>query len=369
MNPLPTVAALVAAVLIVIVGIGLINDAGDASSAWGYDEYRPAEGVSSASGALELVSVGGVEYVHAKALGGGEVTYEDGTSEQVTVRKGVLDLFLFAGQSNAAYSQVPGSVDPSSASPVPVPGTGYYFGLESRYDRLFDSTTPIFRSLTDSDGGSAIGDKAPSFAASYNEATGSRVYFVCVAISGQSISNMDPNGGAGWDYAVRVVSAALEAVDDDLFILNPRGYIWIQGESDVSMSAEEYAGRFDEMNSRIQSGGWGIPMDHCFVSKLNSSYASAGSVLGMDMVVASDASVTYAASAWDFSISDGTMCDDGIHYTQAGDNIIGSELGTSCAEWYGPPDIGPTMQIIGVIPVLLAVSVVAFVVVSFARRY
>lgn len=360
-------------VTVALVGLLIDLDEEPVRSEWQYDCYIPSEGATAADGSLELVTIGDESYIHAKALGAGSYTDAGGTAHTVEVQKGVLDLFIFAGQSNAAYYNSNGALDPASVDPVPAPGTAYYFGTDTRYDRLYHASlggTPEFRSFTASDGSAALGDKGAPFAGVYNELTGNRVYFVCIAISGQSIVNMDPPSGPGWTYALRVVDDAMDAVDPDLFTVVPRSYVWIQGESDREMAPSEYAERFEEINSRILSGGLGVSMDHCFVSKLNSRYAGTGGVLGMEEVVENNPSVSYAASAWDFSIDAGTLASDGVHYSQKGDNIIASELAHSCVEWYDSRHDGAAWQIVHVVPVIIVLGLAVLAAsVLILRRY
>lgn len=350
----------VAVLLPMLIGNGLVE-----YPEWQYDDYRVVDDATAASGSLELVDVGGTTYVHAHDLGPGTITHSDGTSMDVTVQRAVLDVFLITGQSNAAYTDsVEGLVDPSAASPVPVPGTGYYFGTESRYDRL-TSGDPTFRSMTASDGSAAIGDKAPSFASTYNSMTGHKVYWICGAVGSKAMDTFVPSSGYVWMYMLRIVPAAMEAVDDGLFVLNPKGYLWIQGEADYSTPVEEYKEEFLAMHSAILDGWLGTPFDHCFISSVVSGNAVTAQRELSDEVTTVTLS-TEAAST--FTQENGLMGPDGLHYSQLGDNVIGAALGSGCAQYYSQDQGGPFGDIISVIPLLIVLGVLAAAVAVLITR-
>lgn len=344
---------------------------------WQYDDYRQIEGVTAASGSLELVTVGDVEYVHAHELGSGSYTLNDGDQVEVSVSRAVLDVFLITGQSNAAYSTAyptaagpavdPSTVDPSTASPVPPPGTAYYYGTDTWYD-YHQLGSPSFRSLTSPDGGAVLGDKAPVFCATYHQETGHKVYWICGAYPGRAMETFVPNSGATWLYMMVHVPAALAAVDQDLYELVPRGYMWIQGESDSSDPVDTYKEEFLAMHEAILAGRLGMVFDHCFMSLI--AYGNAQTAqLELSEEYPTITMSTEAATT--FTDANGLL-GDGLHYSQAGDNIIGAALGASCAEYYAEQDTreGPVDGIVAIVPVLIVLGLAVFVAsVLIARRY
>lgn len=358
-------AALVAVVIITIC-ISLLAgmDYSEPRPEWQYDDYKLIEDVASVDGSLELVEVGGVEYVHAKDLGPGTIHKGSGESVGVDVRKAQLDLFMMSGQSNAAYHLIDSAVlaDPTTASPVPEPGMSYYYGRETRYDTLGQGGS--FLPLLGDDGAPRVGDKLPAWAATYSEITGHKTYFVCTAISGTYIHQFLPDGGNVWSYMETNIQKAVEAVDTDLYELDVKGYMWIQGEFNRDTPIPEYKEQFLEMHYAILRGELGVKFDHCFISLVHFGNAIEAQ---RELAEEHPDTITIASeAALDFTTAD--YLPDGWHYNQLGDNIIGVDLGRGCAEWYDTRGDSPTMRIVEFIPVLLALAGLAFVVVSFIRR-
>lgn len=135
----------------------------------------PCPNISSATGALEIITINDIEYLHACDVGNGIITYSDSTKKTINVKKAQLDVFLILGQSNAMYRY---SSDPSTASPVPPLGTAYYYGTSD------DPVSNIFynrsvndygmHSMTESADVARIGNIEAPFAAAYNKITGTQ---------------------------------------------------------------------------------------------------------------------------------------------------------------------------------------------------
>lgn len=349
------IIAMVAAVIVVIVAIPLIpSEPTEDPDGWQYDEYRDATDVTAASGSLEIVTVGDTKYVHAYDLGAGTMTRSDGSVETVDVGRAHLDVCLMLGQSNAAYAHVN-----LSQTPVPAPGTAYYYGYANgMYSSIAFASCGI-HSMTSSDGTAATGDKAPAFAIKYSEVTGHRVYFICGAINGKSITTFDPDGGTTWNYAAEVVEYAIKALDKRYYAYDTIAYMWIQGEADSAMSIEEYKSRFLEMNRAIMDGDLGIPFRHAFISKVRTVSSGTAQV---QLAAEYPDEITMATDmASTFTIDNGLLESDGIHYTQAGDNLIGTALGESMGQWAldHPVEQDQTIwKIIDIIPLLLVITLI-----------
>ncbi len=361
--------AMVIMVIVVIIAIPLIPTSPEDQDpdGWQYDEYRPLGSYAGASGSLEIVTVGGTEYIHAKSLGTGQLILSDGSTETIQVGKAHLDVCLMFGQSNSAYV----AVDPSQA-PVPVPGTAYYYGSETgNYSGIKFASAKMY-SMTNPDGTAATADKAPSFAIKYNEITGHRVYWVCGSISGRSITTFDPDGGTTWNYADEVVEYAIKALDKRYFTYDTIAYMWIQGEADRTMTVNEYKNRFLEMNKAIMDGGLaGQEFHHAFISKVRT--ASSGTAQVQLAEEYPDMITMATTIAETFTQANGLLASDNVHYTQAGDNLIGTALGESMGQWVlqNPQvedDNQPIWKIIGIFPLLIIVAMVAVIGMTIVRR-
>lgn len=361
--------AMVIMVIVIIIAIPLIPTSPEEQDpdGWQYDEYRPVGSYTEASGALEIVTVGGVEYIHAKDLGTGKLILSDGSTETIQVGKAHLDVCFMFGQSNSAYV----AVDPSQA-PVPVPGTAYYYGsADGRYSEIKFASASI-HSMTNDDGTAATADKAPSFAIKYNEITGHRVYWVCGSINGKSITTFDPDGGMTWNYADEVVEYAIKALDKRYFTYDSIAYMWIQGEADKNMAIDEYKSRFLEMNKAIMDGGLaGQEFHHAFISKVRT--ASSGTAQAQLAEEYPDMITMATTIATTFTQANGLLASDNAHYTQAGDNLIGTALGESMGQWVlQNPQVEegnqPIWKIIGIFPLLIIVAMVAVIGMTIVRR-
>lgn len=117
-----------------------------------------------------------------------------------------------------------------------------------------------------------------------------------------------------------------------------RSYIWIQGESDSDTDIETYKRSFMEMHRSLLGIGdtqfSPYRFDNGFISKIRSKEGINSSIAQIQLAEGSK-TIHLASKASDsFSIDDGTMLDDDLHYSQKGDNIIGKELGEFIGKIY-----------------------------------
>lgn len=321
---------------------------------WSYDDYKLIDGAVSASGSLEIVSTHMGETVHAVSVGPGTITYTDGRVESVNVGRAVLDVYLMTGQSNACYS----SADPSLADPIPKLGTSYAWMRESGdYAKFASTDDPAMRPMVGIDGQALTGDKAPAFAATVTELTGHKVYWICGGWGDMSIASFDPDGGIVWNYMLQVVSEAMDAIDRQHFDVHTCYYMWIQGEKDRSMPVEEYIERFKEMHDAILSGKLGYTFSHCFISQIMEKWGNAVDALYEIADTVPHVSMGSTA-ALGFTQANGLLSSDNIHYSQLGDNIIGSDLGTACGELrLQEPSTKGTNALMGILPTIFGITV------------
>ena len=321
---------------------------------WQYDDYKLTSAID-ADGALELVESGNKKYLHAKDLGDGTITSNKGKTETVTVDKAELDVFFALGQSNNAYM----SHDKTTASPVPMRGDAYYYGnSEAPTTGLYQPDDATMMPMSTLAGEANIGDKAPAFCAEYTQLTHHKVYYIIGAWSSSSIVGWVPDGQY-WTAAKTILAGAIGSVNTDYYNLHFKGYTWIQGEANGSMTSSEYISKFLQMHDSILSGEMGYTFDHCFISKVVSEY-SGPSNAQIQLALQNDTITLSTSLADTFSISNGLMASDGLHYTQAGDNEIGKALANSCAEWYAPDVEGmKTLSILA--PLMISIIVVALI--------
>lgn len=358
----------------------------DVRTSWEWDDYRPAGDITTATGAIETVPIGEDTYLHAVGVGTARLVTSDGAVQTVRVGRAVLDLVLIDGQSNAAQN-----TQDLSLAPVPERGTAYYFGSETRYaeagriesQEALDTAlasqlaTWSFQPMVDDETGAVrIGDKAPGIARTYVEATGHRIYIVDCAVPGSALKLHDGvDRGYCWQWAEAVVGAAVDAVDTDLVELRFTGIdLWLQGESDAKRPTATYLSNWPLYYGPVTEGGLGIPVDHIVICLIAGVTDENGAVNTALRQIAEDyPKCSIGASAEDFTVSGGELNpDDGLHYTQIGDNIIGEEWGRSAARIVLDDRDRPLAvveTIAGMVPVLILVMIVLTCLGLAVRRY
>lgn len=294
---------------------------------WQFDDYR-AINATDADGAFEIVTVDDVKYVHAVDLGEGSYKVNGKTITE-TVTKADLDVVLILGQSNAAYRS---TSDPSTASPVPELGKGYYYGTAE--GAIFTSHANVAAGTYDFDGygiydminssgENVLGNIESPFAATYD---GRKVLTINAAVSGTSTSYW-VDGGYCYTYAKECIASALALVDNTKFNVTPVATLWIQGEADTFMTVSQYVSNVHALYEDLQSGEFveGLNFDKFLISMTRNGYNANTA----QKQLAADYEGIYIATdiAQSFTIENGKMLSDDLHYSQKGDNELGVAFG------------------------------------------
>lgn len=326
---------------------------------WQYDDYIDGSNVSTVTGALEIVTLDSKKFVHANGIGNATITYNSGVVESVTVNKAVLDLYMFYGQSNAAYTQP----DPSKSEPIPKLGTSYYFGFSNNPIHTKNDLSVLGNckmwSITKDDGTARIGDKYAPFGATYYEKTGHKTYFVCCASGGESIDAFQPPSGEMWIYAQTILASAYNAVDLTKYTVNVMSYIWVQGEQNKNTPVVDYIDYFMTMHDAIMGGNLGLDFKNCVISLPRSANAT-NPVIAQKEIANDCATVFTGCTVSDsFTVANGLMNADDMHYSPRGNNIIGVQLADYCADmYYSTPYTATERSLINVIPLILIIGLV-----------
>lgn len=350
------IGLVVGVLLLAIVGatsLQILNETTPATSEWEYDDYKVIPEAVHAGGSLEIVETHLGEAVHARDVGPGTITYADGTTEGVTVDRAILDVFLITGQSNSAYYQA----DPAQADPLPRIGEAYAWATATgSYGHNYAGPYSVRPVVDPATGAANIGDKCPSFCAEVSAITGNKVFWICGGWGGVSINTFNPDGGAAWLYMADTVNSAMAAIDDRLFEVNPCSFIWIQGETDRYMAVESYENKFIDVVDAITHGALGWTFDHCFISLITEFHGGNARQAQIDAAAANPGRITIATDAANsFSEANGLMSSDGIHYSQLGDNIIGSDLGVACGQFEGGNPVNRAL--LDMMPFLIGIAV------------
>lgn len=290
-----------------------------------YDDYIATDNAVSATDAINLVTIGSTTYLHANSVGSGTVKYEDGTTKTYTVGKAPLDVFLIMGQSNAMYY----NADPSAVDPTPTMGTAYYFGSATEPIQYAENAYNCkMYSMNNDDGTVKIGNIEAPLAAKHYQNTGNKVYTINTAVGGQSVTAFQP-GEYLYGRASEIFEVGMGAIDLDNYEPHVHSYIWIQGEADEFMDQSEYVDKFLKMNASVCSnefsGEYAHPIDALIVKVKATRGQNSGPA--QEYLAAHYKHIYIATRVADtFSIEQGTLSEDGTHYTQLGDNLIGVDV-------------------------------------------
>ena len=309
-----------------------------------YDDYIEAPDAISANGAMELTTINSTKYLHCIGLGNATVTYSDDHTENYSVGKAKLDVFLLMGQSNAAYF----IYDPATATPSPAMGTAYYYGDENgpifygqpsapSYDTSFQSYS--MRDM-ESNAGNAIGHLEIPFSAKYTEATGNKVYIINASMVGTSIQYFAPDQYT-YNYCKKVFDHALDSVNPTYYSISVKSLIWIQGERDYNMSIDQYKSYFVDITESMINKEFNkdYSIKNFMISKTR-VIDPTGTPSGVNAINSAEAQkelateYSYIHLATDiadtFTVANGLMESDNLHYSQLGQN----QIGTAIADYY-----------------------------------
>lgn len=284
-----------------------------------YDDYIEIESDTVVSGVFEKVETTSTTYAHAKDVGYGSI----GDSKYY-VSKAPLDVFLIMGQSNAAYSYY----DVNTATPTTSPGEIYYFGTETQPNTQTVTGTGMFDAMN-IDGTPKIGHLEMPFMSEYNDLTGHKVYTINTGWNGANISILTV-GGAHYNYEQRTARNGFDAIDLNNYVVDTIGYIWLQGESDAGLDTpiDEYKADFLKLYNAIAGKSNDVftnrfTMNDAFIVQTRTergpNTAEALTELAEEnpnIFMATDITLT-------FTVDNGMMRSDDLHYTQAGFNAIG----------------------------------------------
>lgn len=235
-----------------------------------------------------------------------------------------LNVFVLAGQSNAAYYNENVTIANENA---PIKDNfAFYYGTseapincgvinDMSYDTTFESYG--IYSMTNSDGSFRVGNIEAPFSSYFVNETNQKILIINTGIGGVSINSYVP-GTVGFDYAEDIVTDALSKIPSE-FSPVLRGVLWVQGESDAALNVNTYIQKFGEMAAGFKTLGF----NGVFISETkpaNGGNASFAQTLIPDEIKAAYL-VTDVAST--FEVSNGLLASDNLHYTQKADNILG----------------------------------------------
>lgn len=278
-----------------------------------------------------------------------------------------LQVLVIAGQSNAAYRNA--DVELVNEE-IPLADTEvFYYGTAEKPIIYGTTDTAIYDSTFESYGlhsmisgdSWTIGGYEPSLAYSISKKTDCDVLIINTGIANASLQFLQPTNTGGV-YVNEVLTRALALVDDK-YTVDKIGYVWVQGESDANNSVNTYVQRFGVINDWYHDQGF----DTCYMVQTRPS-DSGNATEAQSLIAASDSSVKLVSTAPStFTVANGLMSNDDLHYTQAGRLVIAEDINSKMVLKSYIADHG-TAQLIEAIPALVIAGIILGVVGIMAYR-
>lgn len=301
-----------------------------------YDDYREVPNTTTASGALEIVTIEGKTYIHAKSVGSGAYT-TGWTTHNVNVVKADLIIVTLMGQSNGAYTF---RANPDEVDVFSNLGECYYYGDSTspvEYDLSEGATYGIY-DMMDTPTDAHIGGVDEPLAVTLNKETGKKVLTINCCISGAKINKMLPHS-AYYVWMQGRFSDAVSMIDLDCYNVVDTTMLWIQGETNPTSLIVDYKNWFNRIwNSLTHNTSEAEP------DIFNSDYTFSSCVIslvrqniGVNAVCAqielANELDTVSLGIWSCDqFSGDLMYSDDVHYTQLGRNIVGQKCGMRLSE-------------------------------------
>lgn len=313
--------------------VDIVEDYGS----YGFDESDIGFGLASNNVARNEYLM--YDFSHIESSGDHFMSYDE-TDARLTalengyVRPGVVDLFMFMGQSNMAGR------GNSSQAPEIIEGSGYEFRAISDPTKLYPISEPFG---VDENVEGAIYDylgenkaKSGSLVTAFVNAYYTYAKYPIVGVSasegGTRISQWQPNTDR-YNDAVSRYNGALTFLNNNNMIVRHKYILWCQGESDGDdeLSKADYKTAFNTMAQAWFNNG----IEKIFIIKIG-NYNGEEAIDYDDIMTAqneicqSTPNVIMASTDFAGMKARGLM-KDAFHYTQAGYNEVGDYAGVNVA--------------------------------------
>lgn len=307
------------AACICVVTFAVLDDGGrEYDSSHEYQDYWQidGDGILGTDGPVEIVTVDGTTYAHATGRGHAEIVRSNGSVDRYNIAPAKADLIIMDGQSNAAYNRA----DPTLAN-APERGTSFYFGREDEAPYTGDETgedCDIY-DMVDGSGILRIGDKGPEFCRVWTEETGKKAIWVSLGIGARGIDSWQPPAGASWRQNLRLMDAFWDTLEGYPFEIDRTIVMWAQGEANIHMDKEVYKQKFENFQKETRSA-WHLDDPEWYF--IDGRSAQVGEVNeAFRMVEGIPVCVPYSMLDR-FTVANGLLVNDLLHYTQRGDNAV-----------------------------------------------
>lgn len=245
--------------------------------------------------------------------------YSDGENDSIYA-------FVIMGQSNAAYNNnVDVSVVNSDGDLTVQPANvSYFFGYNQTSPIKYNANHNLLKTaglfpITDGTHFLIGGYEAP-FSSIFYEKTGQKCMIINVGWDGQSVEMFQP-GNEGYAYANDAVTEAISQATGMGFNVKYGGILWSQGEANRLDSVDDYEKWFTNVWKGVQK--WGF--DSLLISQTRSGQGGNASIAQEDLAQKIDGVYMATQVSNTFTIENGLMQTDNMHYTQAGRIIIAED--------------------------------------------
>lgn len=281
-----------------------------------------------------------------------------------------VNVFVIAGQSNAQYYKTDVQIANAELAHIP-DDSAYYYGTSELpispgvwSNMNYDTTLASYSIHPMISGGDfTIGGIDAALASGFVTDTGQRCLIINVGIGGVSV-NMYTPGGLAYDYAHKVFFNAISKCPAD-WVLNKCAVVWIQGESNTATPVSEYMADFITMWDAMRSD-FGI--DSILISKVRAANGVNSSIAQINLAESVPGVYLATKLADTFTVDNGLMTSDDLHYSQKGDNLIGVAVANYyVADLYHPGDSSPFSSVLRMAP-LISILVILIAAIPFAVR-
>ncbi len=244
--------------------------------------------------------------------------------------KAVLDLFVIAGQSNAA-----GEGGNAEESVKPEEGTVY----------LADAQGTSMMSLSGGKSGFAA-----AFGQTWHQKTGRKVLFVQATATGRGADSWAPGGEIYAEMENDLDACVAMLKESPSYLLRSTACLFMQGEWDMAAGTDEVSYEKnvlllrDALKSRYDIGGFGLIPARSW--RMESDAESVALGIMSDMLPVRAAQYTLCREQSDIllltrvsetaSADNGLMQEDNMSFTQRGYNRIGQEAAETFIRWMSP---------------------------------
>ena len=236
-----------------------------------------------------------------------------------------LDVLIIDGQSNAAYGQDLIDLNQVNTDYPDAPTKKlYYYGTDSGPAWYWTHTDyenyalhPMYND------GWKVGGYEAGLGYILSQRSDHDTLISNIAVSGATVTELSPENPM-WVYGTTLIENALNEVKalNEYESINMLGYVWAQGESDGSTPIKEYESKFMSIMKGLSKFG----ADECYIIATRARWGN--SVAAQYDLANAYSNITITTNVTNtFTVADGTLKSDGVHYTQKGRDMIADVVG------------------------------------------